>query len=124
MSCLPNEYVPLRGSEGERMRARLYLNQLPPHDTNPASCHTLSDLEKKRLLKFAERRKSRSSGVGKVVMLEQDGQKVLLPHTSPTQTITHSQSHTHTHTCARSLYKPCCFGPQPVNLDLCLDRLA
>ena len=107
MSCLPNDHVPLRGSEGERMRARLYLNQLPPHDTNPASCHKLSDLEKKRLVKFAERRKNKSSSVGNVVMLEQEGHKVTTVAPKTDVSIAHLKYIAHLTYSLSQLYKCC-----------------
>ena len=64
MECLPKDRAPLRGSEGEKKRNQLYLEQLPPHDLDPALCHDMSDIEKKRLIKIADKNKARACGVG------------------------------------------------------------
>lgn len=64
MECLPKDRAPLRGSEGEKKRNQLYLEQLPPHDLDPALCHDMSDIEKKRLIKIADKNKARACSVG------------------------------------------------------------
>ena len=76
MSSLPEDCVPLKGKPGEAHRARQFSLQLPTHDASPEACHKLSDLEKKRLLKFVERRKSKNFGVGSIELLESSSSKV------------------------------------------------
>lgn len=67
MNSLPDEYVPLRDTKGERMRNKLYLEQLPRHDVDPTVCHDMTDTEKKRLVKIAEKWKTKACGAGTVV---------------------------------------------------------
>ena len=66
MGCLPEDHVPLRESEGEKRRNRLYIEQLPPHDLDPELCHPMSDVEKKRLTKIADKFKAHACGVGAI----------------------------------------------------------
>lgn len=69
MDCLPSNYVPKKGTKGERNHAYLYLMQLPPQDFSPDSCHQLTEIEKRRLVKSADKRRTKSSGVGVVTRL-------------------------------------------------------
>lgn len=66
MESIPAKYVPLRGSQGEKLRHTLHMKQLPPHDTDPELCHAMTDKERKRLTKFHDKFKSRACGVGTV----------------------------------------------------------
>ena len=66
MASLPKESVPLKGSNGEIDRLRRFHRQLPPYDWNPEACHKLSELESKRFLKLAEKRRRTAYGVGSV----------------------------------------------------------
>ena len=68
MNSLPDEVVPLRGTAGEERRSKLYLEQLPPHDVDSAMCHDMTDTEKRRLVKIAEKWKKKACGVGTVVI--------------------------------------------------------
>lgn len=76
MKCLPEDHVPLIGTIGEMTHARLYLNQLPSQDFNPDACHKLTDIEQRRLVKFADRRRTKASGVGTVLWLSSKEKKV------------------------------------------------
>ena len=66
MQSLPEECVPLKGTPGEHYRSQQFIHQHPPQDLNPENCHKLTDLDRKRMAKFAERRKNRFHGVGTV----------------------------------------------------------
>lgn len=66
MKCLPDDYVPLCGSEGEKRRKEMYAKQLPPHDLDPDLCHAMTDVERKRLTKLADKIKVRACGAGTV----------------------------------------------------------
>ncbi len=75
MQSLPEEYRPVKGGPGETYRAQQFIHQLPPHDLSPDKCHQLSDLEKRYMGKFTERRTNKSYGVG-VIEQEADLEKV------------------------------------------------
>ena len=66
MQCLPEECVPLKGGEGEEHRIQRFIRQMPVHDLTPDVCHTMEDKEKKRMLKFVEKRRMECYGVGTV----------------------------------------------------------
>ena len=76
MASLPKNCVPLRGSKAERERLRRITYQHPQHDSNIEYCHDMPDLEKKRMVKFTERRKKKFFGIGKVFVLTTDEDKV------------------------------------------------
>lgn len=76
MSSLPKECVPLKGSQGEKHRAQQFLHQLPAYDSSPEVCHKMTELEKKRMLKFVERRKNKFFGIGTVSLEESGSSKV------------------------------------------------
>lgn len=75
MSSLPKNCQPLKGSKAERQREDNFKYQHPLQDVNADFCHKLSDLEKKRLIKFGERRIRDCFGVGKVFIMS-DADKV------------------------------------------------
>ena len=50
-------------------RENQFLKQLPAYDTCPDVCHDLSDLEKKRMVKFVDMRRKKFFGVGEVETL-------------------------------------------------------
>ena len=66
MQSLPRECVPAVGTEGESYRRTQCFTQLPLYDFSLEACHKMSDLEKKRMGKFTERRRTKFFGVGKV----------------------------------------------------------
>ena len=76
MKCLPEDHRPLLCTIGEMTHARLYLNQLPSQDFDPESCHKLTDIERRRLVKFADRRRTKAAGVGAVTWLSSKERKV------------------------------------------------
>ncbi len=76
MASLPQNCVPLRGSKVEQERLKRITHQHPHHDSNIEYCHVMPDIEKKRMIKFAERRKKKFSGIGKVLILSAGGEKV------------------------------------------------
>ena len=67
--CMPEECVPLYGSQGVDWRENQFLKQLPAYDTCPDVCHDMSDLEKKRMVKFVDMRRKKFFGVGEVETL-------------------------------------------------------
>lgn len=77
MDSLPEEHVPLRGSKGEEKRNRLYLHQLPLHDLDPEACHKMTEIEKKRLVRFADKFKKNACGVG-IIQLIQTKEKMVV----------------------------------------------
>eukprot|EP00731_Ephydatia_muelleri_P032074 Em0023g581a len=66
MKSLPDEYVPAKGTPGALWRIQQYTTQLPAYDFDSGACHQMTDLEKRRLIKFAEKRRSQSEGRGRV----------------------------------------------------------
>ena len=66
MQSLPPECVPAVGAEGESYRRTQCFTQLPLYDFSLEACHKMSDLEKKRMGKFTERRRTKFFGVGKL----------------------------------------------------------
>lgn len=68
MQCLPKEFIPVRGSNGEKQRVKLFMIQLPAHDSIPEACHKMAELDKKRMRKFVDRRKNKYFGVGEIGM--------------------------------------------------------
>ena len=66
MQSLPEECVPLKGGEGEESRIQRFIHQMPVHDITPDMCHAMEDKEKKRMLKFVEKRRKECYGVGTV----------------------------------------------------------
>lgn len=66
MQSLPSECVPAVGTEGESYRRTQCFHQLPLYDFSLEACHKMSNLEKKRMGKFTERRRTRFIGVGKL----------------------------------------------------------
>lgn len=87
MSCLPKNCQPLNGSKAEHRREEHFKHQNPLQDASVEFCHEISDLEKKRMLKFGERRIKNCFGVGKVfVMSKEDevwihiGKCIIIPH--------------------------------------------
>ena len=69
MQCLPDEYVPLFGSKGEEWREKEFMKQLPAYDTCPEACHDMTDIDKKRMTKFADMRRKKMFGVGEIETL-------------------------------------------------------
>ena len=76
MRCLPKEKVPLRGSDGEKLRIQQFTRQLPTYDSSLDACHKMADLDKKRMTKFIERRKNRFFGMGEVDTMTAEESKV------------------------------------------------
>lgn len=66
MQSLPTGCVPKRGAEGEEQRMQRFTQQMPVYDFSLDVCHKLTELEKKRMLKFVEKRRKESYGVGTV----------------------------------------------------------
>lgn len=64
MKSLPPECVPTLGTEGETYRRKQCFLQLPVYDFSLDACHKMSDLEKKRYVKFTSRRSENFFGVG------------------------------------------------------------
>ena len=78
MNSLPYGYIPIKGSDGEKRRNKAYLMQLPPQDSNPDACSKLNDVERRRLIKIAEKHKSRACGVGNLRIAVKRERKVIL----------------------------------------------
>ena len=76
MGCLPKEKVPLRGSDGDKLRIQQFTRQLPTYDNSLDACHKMTDLEKKRMTKLIERRKTKFFGTGEVDTMTADESKV------------------------------------------------
>lgn len=66
MKSLPSEYVPTKGTPGALWRVQQYTKQLPNYDFDCGACHKMTDLEKRRFIKFADKRRSQSEGKGLV----------------------------------------------------------
>ena len=77
MLCLPKDYVPLKDSKLEQMRWQRFYYQHPLHDSNNEFCYDLSELEKKRMVAFIERKLKSSFGVGKVSVMINKEDKVI-----------------------------------------------
>lgn len=69
MSCLPKNWRPYKGSKAEQQREEIFKYQHPLHDASAQFCHNISDVEKKRMLKFGEKRIRECFGVGKVFVM-------------------------------------------------------
>ena len=78
MECLPKNCRPYKGTKAEKQRQEHFRYQHPLHDANPEFCHQISDVEKKKMLKFSEKR-ARCFGVGKVLVVT-DPEKVKFIH--------------------------------------------
>ena len=66
MKSLPSEYVPAKGTPGALWRVQQYTRQLPPYDFDCGACHKMADLEKRRLVKFVDKRRDQCEGRGRV----------------------------------------------------------
>lgn len=77
MGCLPNNCIPYKGSNSEKQRQERFRYQHPSHDTSLVFCHEMPELEKKRFVKFGERRVRKFFGVGKVSITAADADKVM-----------------------------------------------
>ena len=77
MDSLPYGYIPVKGSDGELKRNKGYITQMPPQDSDPDACSRLSDTERKRLIKIAEKNKSRACGVGNLRIAAKKERKVI-----------------------------------------------
>lgn len=66
VQSLPSGCVPKKGKEGEEQRVQRFTQQMPVYDFSLDVCHKLTELEKKRMLKFVEKRRKESYGVGTV----------------------------------------------------------
>lgn len=66
MKSLPIEYVPMKGTPGALWRLQQYTTQLPAYDFDCGACHKMTDLEKRRFVKFAEKRRGQCEGKGHV----------------------------------------------------------
>ena len=51
--------------------------QMPPQDTDPDACSKLTDIERKRLVKIAEKNKSRACGLGNLRIAIKKDRKVM-----------------------------------------------
>ena len=75
-SSLPKECVPLKGSEGAKWRVLAFFRQWPAHDSSLEACHSMEDIEQKRMTKFVTRRKRKFFGIGEVHLLISQDNKV------------------------------------------------
>lgn len=64
MESLPPECVPTLGTEGETYRRKQCFLQLPVYDFSLDACHKMTDLEKKRYVKFTSKRSENFFGAG------------------------------------------------------------
>ncbi len=71
MSNLPKDCIPYKSST---QRQKMFHSQFPLQDGNTLYCHDLPDIEKKRMIKFGERRMRKFIGVGNVSI--NDSEKV------------------------------------------------
>lgn len=80
MKSLPVEYVPMKGTPGALWRIQQYTAQLPPYDFDSGACHKMTDLEKRRLIKFAEKRRSQCEGRGRVSATSAEVKVIIQTH--------------------------------------------
>jgi len=62
--CFPEDKVPFLNSIGEKYRTRMLEDQLPPHDSDPKYCRTLTEDEKNELRIFNEQQRHNALGRG------------------------------------------------------------
>ena len=74
MECLPKNCRPYKGSKAEQERQERFNYQHPLHDANVEFCHKISELEKKRMIRFGAKRIG-CIDVGKVIVVA-DAEKV------------------------------------------------
>lgn len=67
MTCLPKSCVPFKSAQ-KQMQEKFNC-QHPYHDGNLLFCHDMSDLEKKRMRTFGDRRLRKNFGVGQVSIM-------------------------------------------------------
>ena len=78
MEGLPEECVPVVGTEGERYRRSQCFLQLPVYDFSLEACHKMSELETKRHGKITTKRRNESFGIGAVKLQSSEQKKVRL----------------------------------------------
>lgn len=78
MLCLPKNCVPYKGSNAELQRRECFMHQHPSHDANVELCHEMPDLEKKRHVKFGEKRTINNFGLGRVSIITGTTYKVIV----------------------------------------------
>lgn len=78
MLSLPKNCIPYRGSNAEQQRKERFMHQHPPHDANVELCHDMPNLEKKRHAKFGEKHIRNNFGLGKVSIMADTVDKVIV----------------------------------------------
>lgn len=69
LKTLPQEQLPIRGSQAAQDRKQLLQKQIPVHDIDPSLCHELNDEELKQMNEYISHVKNSSVGVGQIVNL-------------------------------------------------------
>eukprot|EP00118_Oscarella_pearsei_P003858 m.16033 g.16033 ORF g.16033 m.16033 type:complete len:384 (+) comp26691_c0_seq1:207-1358(+) len=62
MESLPEEKVPLKGTDGHKYRRDQLINQLPVHDNDASKCDNLTPAERELMEEFVEKRKKTAVG--------------------------------------------------------------
>jgi len=62
--CFPEDKVPFLNSIGEKYRTKMLEEQLPPHDSDPKYCRSLTEDEKNELRIFNEQQRHNALGRG------------------------------------------------------------
>ncbi|CAF1238783.1 unnamed protein product [Rotaria magnacalcarata] len=62
--CFPEDKVPFLNSIGEKYRTKMLEEQLPPHDSDPKYCRTLTEDERNELKIFNEQQRHNALGRG------------------------------------------------------------
>lgn len=69
LKTLPQEQLPIPGSQAAQDRKQLLQKQIPVHDVDPTLCHELNDEEMKKMNEYISHVKKSSVGVGQIVNL-------------------------------------------------------
>jgi prickle len=72
MESLPAAKTPLKGSEGQKYRAKQLIQQLPAHDTDSSLCDNLTENEKKEMDEFLQQQKKNVVGRASVKSYKPD----------------------------------------------------
>jgi len=73
MRALPQDHLPIQGSEGAIRRKRQLERQFPLHDVEPESCHELTQVEKDTMSSYVDNVKKNVAGQGIVQELDLRG---------------------------------------------------
>nr|AMQ67873.1 prickle/testin-like protein [Oscarella lobularis] len=77
MEALPEDKVPVKGTDGQKYRRDQLFNQLPVHDNDVTQCDNLTDAEREQMHEFVLKRKKTAIGRASVKdrrpMMESDG---------------------------------------------------